>query len=238
MRRKRGGVELLNKQQREFRKQMKKTENKRRKERVIAPYNYPNESYPPIQNRKRRFFFWVLGITAVLFGINVLSAIGGHPEKRVPIKVESWDTSDEDVHDYLSRTSDTSNQLSAVWERFTSMKQVDAMTTKEFDALKKEVMRLKHDVKSDKDEFRELEFYFLGQIELTKNMISTYQGNTRGTLIINAFKINQLRNRFNENLSQEQLMVIHVLKKQGMPYELNEDGSLSYQHKNIISDKK
>lgn len=229
---------LLNKQQKEFRRQMKKAEKKRKKEGIEDPYSYRNENYRPTKERKNTFFFWIVAFVTIIFGINVLSTIGGNHETRAPIKVESWDTSEEEVHIYLSKTKETSSQLLNVWNKFTSMEQVDAMTIQDLEGLKKEVTNLQDDIKSDKDEFQELELYFMEQIQLTNQMINTYQENKEKASFVDAFQINQIRNKFNENLLEEQLMVIRVLEQQGLSFELNQDGSISYEYKNSILEDK
>lgn len=226
---------MLNKQQKEFRKQMKKAEKKKRKEGIEDPYSYQYENYQPVKERKGKVLFCIVLSLIIIVSLNLLSSLESNNET---LQVKSWDTSEEEVHIYLSRTGEISQQLVDIWGKFSSMEEFEAMTNEELEDMKKDVMSLQTVVQSERDEFQELELYFLEQIMLTNKMINTYQEYKEKSSFMDGFHVNQLRNDFNENVLEEQFMVIRVLERQGISFELTEDGSISYQYRDSVLQNK
>lgn len=217
---------MLNKRQRQFRKQMKGME--KAKSNQQDHYSYRDQRYTSEKPKKRfrkpllqiggAISMLVLIWNLYVFSSSVITGNG----------VTSLLSSEQlEVHRYIQESTEIEGQLSNAATTLINEYNEKTLTSFRVEETQKNLFELQKKIESDDRRFlpmrAHLDEHFKLVYQLT-NVLQTKESNVKFT------EINDIIDKQNALLKRRDSVLTGVLESEGIPFERLEDGSISYQY--------
>lgn len=227
---------MLNKQQRAFRKQMKKAEKERKKSGVQEPLSFRFENEKPSPS-KRNKSLWVSGGTLAFLIVswNIYAAstwiqVDKDSNKEVLAVVNQAEgAKPEAIGNYLAKTKGLSNGISERLNKVSNKTTFDSISIEELKVLQKEMEKEKQKTNTKEEGLYPLRDFYLQQISLAQHLLEETINQKEDNSYHEIYRMNKLRNEYNQNIPNEQAIIFAIFDKSDIFYEVQKDGSLYYE---------
>lgn len=231
---------MRNRQQREFRKSMRRMAREKKAQGYDDPYSYRFE-YRPRRYRRRLFFGGgFVAFLIVLWNIYATSTWvrawltqWTHGQHNVVIfnSVPSQLATDQqDVNNYIRISGETENELVLLIKPYLNPNTLNSIATQAFSQTEAQFTMLRRNSVTTLPALSQLRQFNLREIRLMQTILADakrYRDTHDGT---DWTEVTQRLSEFNRNLQIRQALVVSVLNKEHMPYQILANGEIRYQY--------
>lgn len=228
---------MLNKQQREFRKAMAEKEKNQSKSRRRDVYSYREdrfESEKPkrITTNKKPFLQigGMVGLLVLLWNVYALSTWvnpQGPISLSLPGNTTASSQSGDAIHEYILRTSEIDTKLNDDINTLMNNYNQNVLTITKVDEIVQHLYLLQAQTATLDSRLQPLKTYYDDQFKLVHQMTDNLKKQKSQTT---HDELTRLSSHINQNSSQRQLKMIMVFQTENIDYELNDDGTISYEY--------
>ena len=228
---------MLNKQQREFRKAMAEREKQQAKSnrRDVYSYRYDRfESEKPkrITTYKKPFLQigGMVGLLVLLWNVYALSTWVMPQSTRslsMPDNTVASSQSEDAIHSYILRTSEIDTKMNDDINTLMNHYNKNLLTITKVDEIVQHLYLLQAQTATLDSRLQPLKSYYDDQFKLVHQMTESLKKQKSQAT---HDELTRLTSNLNQNTSQRQLKMIMVFQAENMDYELNDDGTITYEY--------
>jgi hypothetical protein len=228
---------MLNKQQLDFRKAMAEKEKQQVKSgrRDIYSYRYDRfESEKPrkITSYKKPFLQigGMVGLLVLLWNVYALSTwVMPQNTKSLSLPGDTLATtqSEDDIHNYILRTSEIDLKMNDDINTLMNHYNQNVLTISKVDEIVQHLYLLQAQTATLDSRLQPLKSYYDGQFKIVHQMVDNF---TKQKSQTTHEELTRLTLNLNQSASQRQLKMIMVFQAENIEYELNNDGTVSYEY--------
>lgn len=226
---------LLNRRQREFRKDIREIEQTRRAVGESEPLSYRDARYRPRGYRKPLFIgtggIGLVGLMILLWNtfaawtwIHPIHA----PNPATSATSSAISTEQQQVNQYIQFTESTGSQLTALIDPYLNPAAVGAMSSQSFAATSRQLTSLQQAAQTSLPFLAPLQSYNLQEVSLIRKTLADvliYRGSQTQTAWAT---VQSDVSQYDSNMASRQSSVISVLQNAKMPYQVNASGRITY----------
>ncbi len=228
---------MLNKQQREFRKAMAEKEKQQSKSRRRDVYSYREDRYESEKPRRittyKKPFLQIggiVGLLVLLWNVYALSTwVNPQPPTSLslPGNTAASAQSGDVIHDYILRTSEIDTKLNDDINTLMNHYNQNVLTITKVDEIVQHLYLLQAQTATLDSRLQPLKSYYDDQFKLVHKMTDTLKRQKSQTT---HDELTRLSSHLNQNSSQRQLKMIMVFQAENIAYELNDNGTITYEY--------
>lgn len=215
---------MLNNRQREFRKMIKNTENKKGQQHDI--YSYRNKRFSNENPRKRKKQIFqaggALGMILLIWNIFAFSTYFA-PEGEAGLL-----SKDElEVHKYIEKNIQVETEMTHSMSMLVSLYKDNLLSTEQIEEVRLQLLALQKKMETTDERFVAMHAYTDEQFNLAYQMANVLKlGTSEATNRELAYIIEQQ----NKLLERRDEVLMKLLANEGMSFKQLEDGSISYEY--------
>ncbi|HHW58076.1 MAG TPA: hypothetical protein GXX15_10560 [Clostridia bacterium] len=226
-----------NERQKEFLRQIREYEEEKRRKGIEEPLSYVNENYRPRTYTKAISLISIIPILIFLWNAFAISTWIKPILLRAGLLTESKNTSSsvflKDLKSRQAKISDYIQNVNKVEKDLISYLNSANITTTEQDLIiiQNKIDLLKNEINDTNiSTLTPLKENIFSQIELSKEIVNNYINYNKTKSLGDLQKIHELIDEFNKSNKEQRNIIIDILKKENMPYIIDDDGTIHYQY--------
>lgn len=216
---------------------MKKKAKENLKNSIKKSFGNLNKNSRPRKKRKKPLLISGGALIVLMMFLNINTFVSWvNPNSTIKSiteinKVSTKDMNQQVIHDYLKLTESIGESITSQLNNVADPTSVKSMGIGELRVMEKELVLLKRTARTDVSYLIPLQDYYISQIKLGKSVMGELIEQKEKKYYIKPFKIRQLKKEYNQNLQNEQQLILAIFDKSSIPYEVQEDETVSYQVK-------
>lgn len=224
---------MLNKRQKAFRSHMKQIERNMRVNNIKDPPSYINKPKRTVRFKKSSFFTVssLIGVVFIALNVHSITSWLNTSNLKLSVPTINLNSSQEKVHLYVSKSSQVEQDLGLIVSACFG-ENLDIVGIQQLEDSRSRVVSMQNEIKSDNVKFSELKSYISEQLYLINSALNSaidYKTNiSSGSLQL----VNESIESYNQNIlkGDKQRILVNIFESEGMEYEYNEDGGVSYKY--------
>lgn len=140
------------------------------------------------------------------------------------------DNTQQQVNDYIQTSTTIEQQLNALMQPFLNPNMLITVSNQTFAVTESQLNQLQQTALTNLDVLTPLRSYNLKQIELMQSALSHIKAYQSSRNPSEWQSVQQLLRQYNDNLETQQAIVMSVLDKEHMPYQIDANGHITYHY--------